>query len=258
MEKELYDNGITRPTYHGGDFSGVTIKDILQVIDVLFNVKFKNLILAVTDREADDEEVNMMMEMYSHLGILLDGVFSLARTRCGDLDESKISLTKRMIEAVLIMWRNLRFSMRGTKIHGLEDHVVQQMELYNGIGDFLEDFVEQSHQDGIRDELRTRNLERSKAYVSHSRWEWKNNTVKIQEAKNEVKIKTSRKRKRGVVQTLHNKKIGRDEKRMASLAAVESGRFTMIQDYKLRCHERDNDDSDDDTIVCEDEVALQG
>ena len=25
MEKVLYDNGISRPTFHGGDFSGVTI-----------------------------------------------------------------------------------------------------------------------------------------------------------------------------------------------------------------------------------------
>ena len=47
---------------------------------------------------------------------------------------------------------------------------------------------------------------------------------------------------------------------MASLAAVESGKkFTMIQDYKLRCHEHDNDNNDNNTIVCKKgEMALQG
>ena len=57
---------------------------------------------------------------------------------------------------------------------------------------------------------------------------------------------TSRKRKRGVIERKNNQKIGRDEKRIASLAAVESGKFTMIQDFKLRYNHKD---SNDDTTV---------
>jgi hypothetical protein len=36
------------------------------------------------------------------------------------------------------------------KIHGLEDHLIPMMERWNGIGDFLEDFIEQAHQFGMK------------------------------------------------------------------------------------------------------------
>ena len=135
---------IKRPPYHGGDFTGVTVKILLQAIDNLFGVEFKNIIVSVDEktRDAKDTEVKQMLEMYTHLGFLLDGVFSLARTRCGELTDANLNLCKRMVAAVMIMWRNLRLSMRGPKIHGMEDHLIEQMKQYKGIGNFTEDFVE--------------------------------------------------------------------------------------------------------------------
>ena len=32
------------------------------------------------------------------------------------------------------------------KIHGIEDHLLDQIIKYNGIGCFIEDFIEQAHQ----------------------------------------------------------------------------------------------------------------
>jgi hypothetical protein len=40
----------------------------------------------------------------------------------------------------------LRLSMKMPKIHALEDHLIATMEQWNGIGDFLEDFIEQANQ----------------------------------------------------------------------------------------------------------------
>ena len=55
------------------------------------------------------------------------------------------------------------------KIHGIEDHLVDQMRQFNGIVCFLEDFVEQAHQFGMKDEKRTANMpDRSRKYNSHS------------------------------------------------------------------------------------------
>ena len=48
---------------------------LLQAVDKLFQVDFKDIIFGVLNREADDDEVNMMVNMYMHLGFLLDGVF---------------------------------------------------------------------------------------------------------------------------------------------------------------------------------------
>jgi hypothetical protein len=41
------------------------------------------------------------------------------------------------------------------------------MERWNGIGDFLEDFIEQAHQFGMREEKRTANM---RDQVSYSRY----------------------------------------------------------------------------------------
>ena len=105
----------------------------------------------------------------------------------------KKKLVDRSINAMMKLWRYLRLSMRGPKIHGVEDHLRDQMIHYNGIGDFFEDFVEQGHQTGVRDETRTRGLTRMKAFIAHSNWEIKRNRVEVISAKEEVKLKTETK-----------------------------------------------------------------
>ena len=42
------------------------------------------------------------------------------------------------------------------KAHAMEDHLLDQTIEFKGIGDFGEDFVEQSHQDGIQEEACTK------------------------------------------------------------------------------------------------------
>ena len=106
--------------------------------------------------------------MYTDLAFVMDGMFSQSRIRSGSLAEDDIALTRRMIKATLKMWRKLRYSMAGQKIHLVEDHMIVQMVKWCGFGNFAEDFVEQGHQFGVKDESRTRGLTRSKAFKSHS------------------------------------------------------------------------------------------
>ncbi len=40
------------------------------------------------------------------------------------------------------------------KVHAIEDHLCDQILQFGGIGDLGEDFMEQSHQDGIKDQKR--------------------------------------------------------------------------------------------------------
>ena len=233
LESKLHEYGIRRPTYHGGDLTGVKIKKLLQSIDVIFE-DFRNIIIEQEDRLADDEEVHKMTSMYSTLGFLVDGIFSLGRTKCGELNEDMISLTRRMVIAFVRMWRYLRLSMKGPKIHGMEDHLLDQMIEYAGIGEFCEDFVEQAHQYGVKEEIRTRGLERSKAFISHSKWEWNSNRIGVRKAKEEIRRRTSRKRKRGTIESRMSSKLSRDEKRMASLETVERGNYEMILDSRTQ------------------------
>ena len=55
----------------------------------------------------------------------------------------------------MIKWRNLRISIQMIKIHGVEIHLFDQIKHYNGIGCFVEAFIEQTHQFGILDESST-------------------------------------------------------------------------------------------------------
>ena len=124
------------------------------------------------------------------------------------------------------MWRYLQLYNKGPKIHSLEDHLVNQMEVYNSIGDFLEDFIELAHQYGVKEENRTRGLGRCKAYKSHSDWKWKLNQLAITNTKQEIAKKTSRRRCRGRVDSLVRKKNKRMKNRLDSLERVESGIYS--------------------------------
>ena len=189
--------------------------------------------------DTPDEEVSTMIDMYQHLGFLLDGVFALARTPSGSLTNDQSNLINRKISCVMKLWRYLRLSMNGPKIHGLEDHLSKQMTAYNGIGGFLEDFVEQSHQIGVKEESRTKGLPRKRAFLSHSNWEWMSQKVGVVLAKKELKQKVQRKRKRGVEERKNESKVSRDTKRLASVEAVENGVYQMIEDYRTAIDESD-------------------
>ena len=56
------------------------------------------------------------------------------------------------------------------KVHGIEDYLLNQTKKYNGIGCFIEDFIEQGHQFGVIDETRTANIrDRGKVSINHSK-----------------------------------------------------------------------------------------
>jgi len=55
----------------------------------------------------------------------------------------------------MVLWRDLKLNM-SLKAHAMEDHLLDQTIEFKGIGDFGEDFVEQSHQDGIQEEACTK------------------------------------------------------------------------------------------------------
>ena len=80
----------------------------------------------------------------------------------------------------MICWRNLRLSTKMVKIHGVEDRLLNQIKEYDGIGDFIEDFIEQAHQFGMLDEIRTANMrDRKKSSFNHSRNETISNNGEV-------------------------------------------------------------------------------
>ena len=83
------------------------------------------------------------------------------------IDKLEIAITQ-----IISCWINLRLSTKMPKIHGIEDYLFDQIKTYNGIRCFIEDFIEQAHQFGIKGEKRTANMKDIvKTSINHSRIE---------------------------------------------------------------------------------------
>ena len=140
----------------------------------------KQHLIDVPTKACDEVEVNDMINRYIELSTLLDGLFSLARTPSGQASEGICEKTEKTVQAVMVKWRELRLSTNMLKIHGIEDRLVNQMRKFNGIGCFIEDFIEQAHQFGMKDKKRTANMrDREKAAYSHSSFEVASQNVDV-------------------------------------------------------------------------------
>jgi hypothetical protein len=91
---------------------------------------------------------------------------------------------------------NLDLSMEAPKPHAIEDHLCDQILRLNGIGDLGEDIMEKAHQDGIRDEGRSRSIKDcGAAAILHCKWEQKRNLPQVLSKSEEVQQKSIRKKK---------------------------------------------------------------
>ena len=245
--KILLKYNIERASYHGGDLTGKNIlclfnnaEDVFQSFRTVLIQRNKpggisNLIITVRCKKTEE------------LCILLDYMFSLARTPCGDLTPAIIVTTKECIKAVVRKWKDLRLSLNGPKWHAIEDHLIYLMEYWNGIGCFTEDHVEKSHQTGMLEEKRTGHmLNRERAAKTHSNNEWMRNmepTVQL-----EIKrVSTETKRTRG--------KRGRDEMSLKQKSASDKQierkrrRTAALTNVSMEVDLVDNDDLEDHVIV---------
>ena len=170
--KILVSYGTDKARYHGWTLEGTSIQKLLQNANRIFT-DFKEEITKIITEESTliilDKEVSRYIEMCT----LFDSLFSLSRTPCGEMNDEKLNQLREIIKLCLEKWRNLNMSMQMIKIHGVEDHLFDQIKHYNGIGCFIEDFIEQAHQFGNLDESRTGKLRsREKAFDHHSKYEW--------------------------------------------------------------------------------------
>ena len=98
------------------------------------------------------ERLTSVMENYINLFKVMDVSFSMLRiTAPKNVD---IEETKKAVVVLEKMWKNLKLSIT-PKAHIMFKHAVPQYELYGGLADKVEDFVEKAHQEGKRLEYLT-------------------------------------------------------------------------------------------------------
>ena len=182
LEAKLAEFGIDRARYHDGDLEGTSIIRLFQNANKVFN-QFSMAIKNIITNEEQKKEVEEYTMRFIEIFTLFDSLFSLSRTLTGKMTSEIIDKLEIVLEKPMLCWRNLRLSTKMVKIHGIEDHLLNQIKKYNGIGCFIEDFIEQAHQLGMLDKKRTENIrDRTKASFSSS----KNETISNN---GEVKLK---------------------------------------------------------------------
>jgi hypothetical protein len=174
MEEILRSYRIDPAKYHGGDFEGNACSALMQHAPNIFD-DFKNLLVAIaTEQSASDyvkDEIGKRCDMMEHAFILFDGLFSIANKSNQAVDDDDITQALAFAGKASQVWRLLREAVP-PKLHAIQDHLYDQLRLYQGIVDFSEQFVEKRHQLGKRDTWRSRGLrDKARKFASQSRWE---------------------------------------------------------------------------------------
>jgi len=173
IEKILQRHRIEKPYYHGGLYNGKAMNKLMTSSRKIMEDIRGMLMEIASEARCNDEEVSDTMEKFTNILSVFDALFSLARTPSGLMNGDKVATLQNLSNLALRLWRGLELSIT-PKVHAIEDHLVPQIIRFDGIGDLGEDFVERSHQDGIRQHSRSRNCkERVDEANQHCRWEHK-------------------------------------------------------------------------------------
>jgi hypothetical protein len=196
-DETLKSNGVDRGASHGGDFTGVTILVLEDRLDAIMEDLHQHL-LSNPDNDVPEEEINAVFDSYQVHFRLMSKMFSLARTPKSELadpvkKEALLVELSQTIGLVMTSWERLGLSLTTVKRHILQSHLVEQIDEHDGIGEYIEDWVEKMHQfvKLMNSRGKIRNLQTKAAY--HCRMEKLAHNRKVQEAGNEVYKATKRK-----------------------------------------------------------------
>ena len=147
----------------------------------------QGMLLAIPQEDrCSNDEVTQYTTRFRNCLQVFDYVFSKARLPSGSVSPEDVENLCPFIVTALKLYRELGLSI-SLKPHAIEDHLCEQSIRLKGIGDLGEDFVEQSHQDGIRKESKPKTCAtRAAGAKQHCRWEHKENLPTVLDKKNNI------------------------------------------------------------------------
>ena len=140
---------IKKQHFHGGAMNGVCCRRLLDNVKEIFNEIKKVVSDKVSQQQSKNdleiERITLVINDFYHLFETADIVFFQLRILDPTLEE--IESIKKSVSVFEKLWKNIDLK-QGPKLHILFDHVIEQVELFKGISDLVEDFIEQYHQTG--------------------------------------------------------------------------------------------------------------
>jgi hypothetical protein len=179
MENIFLEYKISLAKYHGGK------------LNLFFNNKTLLFSTSHPDRCSDNtiiDHCNILQDIL----VTLDLICSKLRIKHGELKPQDILLLRRARESLNYLWSEAGMSFT-PKIHGVLAHAAEQAERLGGIGDLLEDDLEQLHQISKKITDRTSRIKnKAQQERSHLQMEAKLNNREIIARTTESKAKTKR------------------------------------------------------------------
>jgi hypothetical protein len=187
---------IKRPSWHGGDILGNECRKLMSSARLIYD-ELKEFLLQRLEEDGASarrkREVRKRCDLIAKCLLLFDGFLSILRTEHKDLTPALIAKAREYARKALAVWRILKLSVT-PKCHGSEDHACDQLEFLWGLADFCEDWVEQLHQLGLKNNRRTKVIRnRERKYELYTKWEQLSGNRSVQKIKKEVHLKRKRK-----------------------------------------------------------------
>jgi hypothetical protein len=138
---------------------------------IFANIQALLLGIDPSERKASDIEIRQQLSRTTKALQQFDGLFAILQIPNGKVTEGDVEAACVHARKGLHWWRLLDISVT-VKAHLLESHSIDQMEFWKGVGNFMEDFIEQAHQWGDHDKRRSSGMrDRGKVAIAHSKWE---------------------------------------------------------------------------------------
>lgn len=174
VENVFVRHCISKPYYHGGKYNGKSMNRFMTCSQEIMDDLATMLQQLPAGNRCENTEIVEVTSKFKSILHVFDFIFSKARKQSGLVSENDLQELRDYIYIGMKLWRDLELSVEAPKPHAIEDHLCDQMHRWKGIGDLGEDWVEQAHQDGIKDEGRTRAIKNRNAAANlHCRWEHK-------------------------------------------------------------------------------------
>jgi len=153
FENILLEFGIMAAAYHGGKLNGVDCRELIKLEKTIYEC-FKACLLSLSHLSmCNDNIIEQACDLHRDICVTLDSLTSKFRMKNGEPQESDYAMAETNLTNLHYLWTQAKLSFT-PKIHGLLSHAVKEMRHFQGIGDTLEDDVEQIHQISAKIESR--------------------------------------------------------------------------------------------------------
>ena len=109
------------------------------------------------DTVMTDEDITSSFEKNYGILLLCDSLYSACHRPCGSMTNADLTDAKETIQMLSVLWRLEKLSVT-VKAHIIDNHLMNFLKRFRGLGQYDAGFMERGHQDGMWNERISANV----------------------------------------------------------------------------------------------------